>query len=342
MAFKVVQTTDLPGVSDYLKQAFPALGIEYQLAFCAAEEETIAVARDADVLVVVPADQRIPRRVIEGLPRCRYILGLISGYDGIDVAAATEHGILVTNFPDLYFEEVADHTMALILACSRKIVELNQLVKRGEWVVDRMGSRLGRELWPRLTRLQGQTLGIVGFGHIARSLVPKAKGFEMKLIAFDPYVPPGDFDEFGVESVELDRLLGESDFVSVLTPLSGETRGMLGLEEFRKMKPTAYVINTARGPIINREALYTALTQGLIAGAGLDTTEPEPSNPGNNPLLSLDSVIVTAHSAGQDRIAFANTARLTVEQVLRVTRGEWPDNLVNPEVKEKYTQKWGA
>jgi len=342
LAFKVVQTTDLPGVSDHLKQAFSAIGIEYQLAFCATDEEIIAASRDADVLVVVPADQRITRKVIEGLPRCRHILGLISGYDGIDIAAATEHGVLVTNFPDLYFEEVADHTMALILACSRKIVELDKLVKNGEWVVDRMGSRLGLELWPKLTRLQGQTLGIIGFGHIARSLVPKAKGFEMKLITYDPYLLPADTHSFDVERVELDQLLQESDFISVLTPLTAETRGMLGLEEFKKMKPTAYVINTARGPIINREALHTALTQGWIAGAGLDTTEPEPSTPENNPLLSLDNVIMTAHSAGQDRIAFAKTARLTVEQVLRISREEWPENLVNPEAKERYLEKWGA
>ena len=342
MAFKVVQTTDLPGVSDYLKQALPALGIEYQLTFCATDEEIIAAARDADVLVVVPADQRIPRKVIEGLPRCRYILGLISGYDGIDTAAATEHGMLVTNFPDLYFEEVADHTMALILACSRKIVELDRLVKNGEWVIDRMGSRLGRELWPKLTRLQSQILGIIGFGNIAHSLVPKAKGFEMKLIAYDPYLLPADIHSFDVEHVELGQLLQESDFISVLTPLTAETRGLLGLEEFKKMKPTAYIINTARGPIINREALHTALTQGWIAGAGLDTTEPEPSTPENNPLLSLDNVIMTAHSAGQDRIAFAKTARLTVEQVLRVSREEWPENLVNPEAKERYLEKWSA
>ena len=243
--------------------------------------------------------------------------------------------------PDLFYEEVADHTMALLLACSRKIVNLNQLVERGEWSADIMGSKIGREIYPKMVRLQGQTLGLIGFGRIARSVATKAKGFGMRLIAFDPYAAPSVFDEFGVESVELDQLLRESDFVSVLTPLSDETQGMLGLDEFKKMKPTAYVINTARGPIINRDALYSALTQGLISGAGLDVTEPEPSTPENNPLVSLDNVIMTPHSAGQDIVAFANLAKLAVEQVLRFTSGEWPDNLINPEAKEKHIQKWG-
>ncbi len=342
MGLKVIQTADLLGVSDYCKQAFQTTEAEYQMRRCTIADEIIAAARDADVLIVVPAYQPISRKVIEGLRKCRYILSLISGYDAIDIEAATEHGMLVTNMPDLFDQEVSDHTMALILAYSRQIVALNRLAKRGEWVDSKMGSKLGREIWPRLDRLQGKTLGIIGFGRIARSLAPKAKGFGMIVIALDPYVTSSVFDEFGVESVGLDRLLRESDFISVLTPLSDETRGMLGLEEFKKMKPTAYIINTARGPIIKRDALYTALVQGLIAGAGLDATEPEPSTPGNNPLLSLDNVIITAHNAGVGKTAFANLARLVPEQVFRVARGEWPHNLVNPEVKEKYIQKWGS
>lgn len=342
MGLKVVQTTDLVGVSDYLKQAFQTTEVDYQMRFSATDDETIAAAHDADVLILVPAYQQpISRKVIKGLPKCKYILDLISGYDNIDIVAATDHGILVSNMPDLFYEEVADHTMALLLACSRKIVNLNQLVERGEWSADIMGSKIGREIYPKMVRLQGQTLGLIGFGRIARSVATKAKGFGMRLIAFDPYAAPSVFDEFGVESVGLDQLLRESDFVSVLTPLSDETQGMLGLDEFKKMKPTAYVINTARGPIINRDALYSALTQGLIAGAGLDVTEPEPSTPENNPLVSLDNVIMTPHSAGQDIVAFAHVAKLAVEQVLRFTSGEWPDNLINPDVKEKHIQKWG-
>ncbi len=341
MAFKVVQTVDLPGVSDYLKQAFEPSDVEYRMTYCATEGEIIAAAHDADVLITVPAQQPIPRKLIEALPKCSYILSLITGYDAIDIAAAIEHGMLVTNMPDLFDQEVSDHTMALILACSRQVVALNQLTKNGEWVDDRIGSKLGREIWPKLNRLEGQTLGIIGFGRIARSLVPKAKGFGMRLIAYDPYVAQVVFDQLEVKNVKLDRLLGESDFVCLLTLLSKETRGMLGLEEFKKMKPTAYVINTARGPIIDRDALLTALNQGLIAGAGLDAIEPEPSSPENNPLLKLESVIVTAHNAGVGKVAFANLARLVPDQVFRVKRGEWPNNIVNPQVKETYLKKWG-
>jgi len=340
-SFKVVQTTDLPSVSGYLKQAFPKLNIDYKMQFCASADEIIAAARDADILALVPPDQPLPRRVIESLPKLRYILGLVSGYDSIDIKAATERGILVTYMPDLFYEEVADHTMALVLACARKIVELNDLVKKGEWVNDRLGSRLGRELWPKLTRLQGQTLGIIGLGHIGHSVAVKAKGFAMRIIAADPFVPQSVFDELGIEKVEMDQLLRESDFVAVLTTLSDKTRGLIGVAELRKMKPSAYIVNAARGPIINRDALYTALSQKWIEGAGLDVTEPEPSTPENNPLVNLPNVIMTAHSAGQDKVAFGNLARLVPQQVLRVMRGELPNNLLNPEVKEKYRQRWG-
>ena len=341
MGFKVAQTVDLPGVSDYLKQALQNTEIQYRFRVCASEEEIIATAGDADAIIVVPSDQPIPKKVIDRLPKCRYILSLITGYDHVDVEAATEHGILVTNLPGLGQEEVADHTMALILVCSRRIIQLYQLVKSGEWVEDRMGSKLGREIWPSAGRLKDKTLGIVGFGRIARTLVPKARGFGMRLISFDPYVDQSVFGEFGVKKVEFDRLLGESDFVSILCPLTDDTRGMVGLEELKKMKPTAYIINTGRGQIIDRDALYNALTQGLIAGAGLDVTQPEPSNPENNPLVSLDNVIITAHSAGVGRESFTSIAQMAVEQVLRIAGGRWPLNIVNPEVKKTYISKWG-
>ncbi len=342
MSFKVVQVSDLPGISDYIRQVFQPAEVDYRYVYSPNADDVIVAARDADVLMLIPGRPAITNKVIEDLPRCRHILAFTIGFDAIDIKAATEHGILVTNMPGTNYEEVADHTMALILACSRSIVELNQLVKNGEWLVDRMHSRLGREIWPRMARLQGQTLGFIGFGNIARNVVPRARGFEMRLIAFDPYVAPGVFDGLGVTGVGFDELLAESDFISLHAPLTESNRGLIGLEQFRKMKPTAYIINTARGPLIDRDALYTALTQGLIAGAALDANEPEPSNPENNPLVSLDNVIMTAHSAGQSQTTFANMARRAPEQVFRLMRGEWPHDIVNPEVKEKYLQRWGS
>jgi len=341
MGFKVVQGTDLPGVSDYFAKLFQGTEVDYKCTVCANEDDTIAAAKDADVLILVPSRQSASRMVIENLDKCRYLLGLITGYDSIDLGAANERGILVTNMPAMFFEEVADHTMALILSCSRRIVQLNRLVRNSEWVADRMSSRLGREIWPQMGRLRGQTLGLVGFGRIARSVAAKAKGFGMKMIAFDPYLDQSYFDELGVERVEFERILTHSDYVSIHTFLSDETRGMFGMAELKKMKRTAYIINTARGSIINREALYTALTTGVIMGAGLDVTTPEPSTPDNNPLLNLENVVMTPHSAAHSQAAFDDVASRVPDQVYRVMRGEWPENLVNPEVKEVYIKRWG-
>ena len=340
MRCKVVQGTDLPGVSDYCRKAFAESDVEYTYAVCASEDDTITAAGDADVLMLVPSRQSASRRVIENLKQCRYIMGIITGYDTIDLEAATERGILVTNMPAMFSEEVADHAMALILSCSRRIVQLNRLVRNSEWVADRMGSRLGRDIWPQLGRLRGQTLGLIGFGKIARSVAQKAAGFGMKIIAFDPYLDQSFFDDLGVERVELDRILTDSDFVSIHTFLSDETRGMIGLAELQKMKRTAYIINTARGPIIDGKALYMALTTGIIMGAGLDVTDPEPSTPANNPLVTLDNCVITPHSGAHSRMAFDHLASLIPEQVYRVMRGEWPENLVNPEVKDAYKKRW--
>jgi len=340
MRCKVVQGTDLPGVSDYCRKAFQGSDVDYTYAVCASEDDTINAAGDADVLMLVPSRQSASRRVIENLKRCRYIMGIITGYDTIDLEAATERGILVTNMPAMFSEEVADHAMALILSCSRRIVQLNRLVRNGEWVADRMGSRLGRDIWPQLGRLRGQTLGLIGFGKIARSVARKAAGFGMKIIAFDPYLEQSFFDDLDVERVTLDRILTDSDFVSIHTFLSDETRGMIGMAELQKMKRTAYIINTARGPIIDGKALYMALTTGIIMGAGLDVTDPEPSTPANNPLVTLDNCVITPHSGAHSRMAFDHLASLIPEQVYRVMRGEWPENLVNPEVKDAYKKRW--
>jgi D-3-phosphoglycerate dehydrogenase / 2-oxoglutarate reductase len=341
MGFKVVQGSDLPGVSDCCAKSFQGTGVDYRYTVCANEDDTIAAAGDADVLILVPSRQSASRRVIENLERCRYLLGIITGYDGIDLQAATERGILVTNMPVKVSEEVSDHTMALILACSRRILQLNRLVRNGEWVADRMGSKLGREIWPQLATLRGQTLGLVGFGKIARSVANKAKGFGMRVIGFDPYVDQGFFNELGVEKVSFARILKDADFVSIHTFLSDETRGMFGMDELKKMKRTAYLINVSRGPIIDREALYTALTTGVIMGAGLDVTDPEPSTPDNNPLVNLENVIMTPHSAGHSQAVFSDVASLVPDQVYRIMRGGWPENLVNPEAKEEYIKRWG-
>ena len=196
------------------------------------------------------------------------------------------------------------------------------------------------ETWSGIVPIRGQTLGLIGFGGIARALVPKAKGFSLRILAYDPYVPAEVMDKMGIEAVGLDRLLKESDFVSVHCALTSENRHMLGAEQLKLMKPTAYLINTARGPLVDEEALYAALTRGDIAGAGLDVTEVEPINM-DNPLFELDNVVFTGHSAHYSDISAANYRRSPVEDVSRIMSGKWPTGWVNPQVEAKFIATWG-
>ena len=189
--------------------------------------------------------------------------------------------------------------------------------------------------------LRGKTLGLVAFGRIARAVVPKAKGFGLRILAYDPYLEDGIFKEYGVERItDLNELLTQSDVVSMHTPLTKETRHMIGLEQMKKMKPTACLVNTARGPVVDPDALNTALTEGIIAAAGFDVTEPEPISP-DSPLLKLDNFIVTGHSAHAFSSSHPDMPKRPVEEIIRVVKGEWPIGLINKEVKEKYLQKWG-
>jgi len=342
MSFKVVQVLDVPGafMPDYgemLREA--GLEVEFVKKHCTTEDEIIAAAHDADAVVGVATFQPFSRKVMQRLTKCRLVQSIGIGYDYLDVEAATEQGILAINIPDCSLEEVSDHTMALILACTRRIVQLNDAVKKGGWEAQ-TDSDIQRGIWPKMSRLCGQTLGLIGFGRIPRTLVPKAKGFRLRIIAYDPYIPQSLFDELGVEWVEFDQLLTESDIISVHSALTPENRHMLGLTQFKKMKPTAYLINTARGPLVDHKALYAALTEGYLAGAALDVTEPEPIDP-DDPLLKLDNVIVTPHSAHFSIPAYMEQLLRPADEIARVFKGEWPVGLLNPQVKEKYNQKWG-
>lgn len=332
---KVVFTgnIDLPRLPTS-EEEYHLLGARFvKKAPCSTEEEVIAEAGDAEAIIAL----RCPytRRVIEQLSQCRLISVPSAGYEWIDVDAATEHGICVTNVPNP--EEVSDHAIALLLACARKITLLNDAVKKGWW--DSLEKPRIMQLLPPISRLRGQCLGIIGLGRIGRSLVPKAQGFGLKVIAYDPYLPPGEPEKIGVKLIELDELLRESDFVSIHTLLNSQTYHLLGEEQFRKMKPTAYLINAARGAIVDEAALCSALSHGYIAGAALDVLDTEPPAP-DNPLLKMDNVIITPHTAYYSQQALAQALRQTEEEVFRILRREWPHNLVNPEVKDKFNRKW--
>lgn len=338
MTWKVVMTLDLSAYADINEESFKSIGASFIKKQCNNEEEIIALAHDADAIITISLYQKMTRKIIEQLRNCKIIANIGAGYEGIDVEAATECGICVTNVADYCLDEVSEHTLALLLACARRLFSLDRLVREGKWTVEKHEMRYW--IYPTIHRLNTQTLGLIGFGRISRAIVTKARGLVSRILTYDPYVSPDVPAQMGVELVELDFLLSQSDFVSVHVNLTSETKGLIGIEQLKKMKSTAFLINTSRGPIIDRIALYTALSQGIIAGAALDVLDPEPPDP-NDPILRLDNVILTGHSAFASVEANFELKRRPVEEIIRLFHGEWPRNFVNPQVKYLYRAKHG-
>ena len=190
-----------------------------------------------------------------------------------------------------------------------------------------------------MNRLKGMTLGIVGLGMAGKDLVPKAKGFVMRVLAYDPYVPIGLCQELEIGKVDLNQLLVESDYISIHCPLTSETRHLMGLKKFKMMKPNAFLINTSRGGIVDSRALYVVLAQDHLGGAGLDVADPDPIDP-KDPLMKLENVIFSGHIAFAGPTSEAELFRLPLEQIARVKRGEWPDGFLNPQAKDTFVKKW--
>lgn len=343
MTFKVVQLMDKPGgfmpdYGDMIRQA--GVDVDFSKIDCTIEDEIIAAAADADAVIGVATFQPFTRKVIENLPKCRFIMSLGIGFDNLDVQAATDHGILAANVPDYCQEEMSDHAMALILAMARKITKLDNFVKQGKWLLE-PEPEIQMQVWPTMIGLRDKTLGLVGFGRIARQLAPKAQGFGMRVIAYDPYLDESAVQSAGAEKVNLDDLLAQADVISFHCALTDETRHMLGAEQFEKMKPSAIVVNTARGGLIDHSALCQALTTGQISGAGLDVTDPEPI-PADDPLLKLENVTITPHSAHASIPALMALLMRSGEEVIRVLKGELPVGLLNPQAEEKYRQRFAS
>ena len=286
-------------------------------------EEFLSQAADCDALLNTYAGP-ITADVMAKMLRCKIIARYGIGVDTIDLAAATQAGIIVTNNPTYCIEEVAEHTMALLLACARKIAFYDRMVRGGAWAVPP-----GKPMF----RLVGSTLGLVGFGNIARQVAVRAAAFGMKVLYADPFVKVGQFSEPG-KKVELDDLLKEADFVSVHPPLMPQTRKMINDDAFSRMKPTAFIINCSRGPIIDTDALVRALDAKKIAGCGLDTTDPEPL-PDPHPLRGRDNVIINPHVAWYSEHAMVGLQAGAPNEVRRVLSGEWPINVVNKAVRGK-------
>jgi D-3-phosphoglycerate dehydrogenase len=284
-------------------------------------DEFLTEAEDCDALLNTYAGP-ITAEAMARMPKCRIIARYGIGVDTIDLGAATEAGIIVTNNPTYCIAEVAEHSMALILASVRKVALFDRVVRDGRW-----------ELPPGkpIFRLSGSTLGLVGFGNIAREVAVRGAAFGMRVLFADPFVEQGQFDAPG-EKVELDQLLAEADVVSLHPPLVDQTRGMMNDDAFKRMKPTALVVNCSRGPIVDTDALVRALDAGEIGGCALDTTDPEPL-PDPHPLRGRENVIINPHAAWYSEQALIGLQSGAPGEVRRVLTGEWPVHVVNPAVK---------
>jgi len=328
--FKVVTpaAVSYPGPGDGYKlemEALGPLGAEIAEVAAASEDEFVRAARDADALYA--KGRPITKQIIDGLERCRVIaLGSV-GADSVDVAAATARGIPVTNVPDTFIEEVADHTMMLILATYRRLVVQDRLVRDGRW-------REGRPMLYQYPRLMGQTLGFIAFGHVARAVAVRARAFGVNMLAYDPFVEELVISQYGVEPVSFTEVLQRADIVSMHAPATPDAHHLMTEAHFRLMKPEAIFINTGRGPTVDESALIKALQEGWIAAAGLDVLEQEPVAP-TNPLLRMDNVILTAHVASASARFDPVRRRRVGHEIALVLSGRWPRSCVNPSVLDK-------
>ena len=325
--FKVVTAT-APG-SDFGFE-LEALGGHGAITEIPADEDGfIAAARDADAIYC--RGTRVSARVIDAVKACKLIaLGSV-GVDLVDVAAATARGIPVTNCPDTFIEEVADHAMTMLLSTFRRVVEQDRMVREGRW-------KEGRPALYQIPRLMGQTLGFIAFGRIPRAIARRAQGFGLRMMAYDPFIDETAMLSNGVLPASLDEVLSQSDFVSMHAPGTPEARGMLTERHFQLMKKTAIFINTGRGATVDEPALIKALQEGWIAHAGLDVLEQEP--PGhNNPLLSMGNVTLSPHNASASARFDPARRRRVGQELALAAQGKWPMSCVNPSVLQSTTLK---
>jgi D-3-phosphoglycerate dehydrogenase / 2-oxoglutarate reductase len=309
----LIAVTDSPFPSlDPARAALARIDPELRMAKSPLAEDILAVARDADAILVTYA--KLPSDLLRQLTRCKAIGRFGLGVDNIDVKAAAELGITVTYVPDYCMHEVSDHAMALLLALVRKVPLSNALVQAGRWEMPAVVP---------IHRLAGRVLGLVGFGNIPRAVAPKAKAFGLRVVTRDPYVSPTALAAAGVEGVSFEQLLEISDFVSVHAPLTPATRGLFNAEVFGKMKKGAFLINTARGPLVDEDALVAALDGGQLGGAALDVVAVEPL-PKESRLIGRDNVILTPHTAFYSLEALNELQTKCAADVARVLSGETP------------------
>jgi len=329
----------------YLKDAFESEGIDLVEAKCTTESEYVDLLKDADGALIYTLPHTT-KEVLEACPKLKVVSRAGVGVDSVDIKAATDLGICVCNTPGINTTEVADHAVAMLLTLSRKIREQNEAVKKGFWsdnpqIIHNFRSSLGR--------IAGNTVGIIGFGNIGRAFATRIKGFgPSRIIAYDPYVDQTSADLYGVQLVDLDEVLTESDFITIHAPATKETNHIINDEAFSKMKDSCILINCARGPLIDPSALFNALKNNIISSAGIDVTEKEPIS-SEDPLLTLDNLIITPHTAGSSPVSRSEGTRKQAENVIRILKGKSPHGLANPEViktiallKEQDNNRWSG
>lgn len=300
------------------REVLSRIGAELLLAERPTPDAVMKVARHADALLVTYA--KVTADMIGEMSRCRIIARFGIGVDNVDIAAATRAGIVVTRVPDYCIDEVSDHTMALLLASARKIPFANARAHAGRWEMPAVVP---------IYRLRGSVLGLVGFGRIPQLVAPKAKAFGLTVVSTDPFVSEETMSSSGVEKVDFLDLISVSDYISIHAPLTPETTRLFNTEVFSKMKPTAHLINTARGSIVDEQALAQALDRGQLAGAALDVLSEEP--PSGSPLFGRDNVILTPHMSFYSAESLVDLQTKAAEEVVRVLSGEAPRNPLNPE-----------
>jgi D-3-phosphoglycerate dehydrogenase len=311
------------GDVDIERKIIEDAGCTLVAAQCKSEDDVIDVARNANAVITQYA--HVGARAISAFTHCRVIARYGTGVDIVDVDAATRRNIVVTNVPNDWCEnEVADHAMALLLTVARKLRDYDHATRAGIW-----HWQSGQPIY----RVRGRTLGLLSFGAIARAIAMRAAGFGLCIIAHDPYISPADIAAHSATPVSFDQLIEQADYLVIQAPLTSDTRNLIGEAQLRRMKPSAVLVNTARGPIVNDGALYRALKEGWIAGAGLDDIAEEPAKERDwkptNPLFGLDNVVITPHAAYYSEEAIHTVRDFAAKEVVRVLSGRQPLSPVN-------------
>lgn len=318
--FKIALTDYQTPDVEIEKNVVTAAGGRLVVGQCKSEDEVLQLTRDADGILNDFA--RITARVIESLEKCKVIACCGVGVNSVDLPAATAAGIAVCNVPWYGLQEVSDHAIGLLLSCIRKIPQMNADVKAGRW-----NPQAARTIY----RITGKTLGLVGFGNISRMVARKLAPWDLKILAYDPYISDDVFKEHGVRKSDLAHLLAQSDFISCHLPLTPDTRHFFSYERFCQMKKTAYFINTGRGPVVNEDDLCRCLQEGRLAGAGLDVMDKEPPDAGH-PLFGFPNVVITPHHAWYSEESCLDLQTMYAQEAVRVVTGQAPRWCVNPEV----------